>query len=152
MCIYDFCEPKDLLCYFMWNERHVVLLRVSDEFQVCLKKITSTLNLTNQSISHGFSDGVFQKEVCHVQRYLETTNTSSNKTFDKSKSGARLILKCECTTTSISAIKKNIMTLKQPVPIEHLNTVWFDSARLFHPTSYGDVDHVGDTIIVMISL
>ena len=29
---------KDLWCYLMWNERHVVLLRVSDEFQVCLKK------------------------------------------------------------------------------------------------------------------
>ena len=26
------------LCYFMCNERHVVLLRVSDEFQFCLKK------------------------------------------------------------------------------------------------------------------
>ena len=30
--------PLSTLCYFMWNERHVVLLRVSDEFQVCLKK------------------------------------------------------------------------------------------------------------------
>ena len=29
---------KELWCYFMWNERPVVLLRVSDEFQVRLRK------------------------------------------------------------------------------------------------------------------
>ena len=34
---WDSCEPKELLCYFMWNERQVVLPRVSDEFQFCLK-------------------------------------------------------------------------------------------------------------------
>ena len=34
----DSCESKELLCYFMCNETHGVLLRVSNDFQVCLKQ------------------------------------------------------------------------------------------------------------------
>ena len=34
----DSGEPKGLLCYFMRNERRIVLLRAKDEFKICLKK------------------------------------------------------------------------------------------------------------------